>query len=302
MSKPRLTIIVPYRDRADQLGLLVAGLAAYFDRDKVDCDVPYRVLIVEQETGLPFNRGAMKNVGYILARDISDYVCFHDVDFLPIWADYSYADRPMPIAWHGAVVKPVNPARPSFTFIATDEAQELFAPVLLCPLGYFAAVNGYANSYWGWGMEDTDLRMRFEAAGIQWARRKGTFQALPHASEGHHLDGSLNAVAKANQNIFARRWRLDPLPAGDPLRIPIAGRIGIANPDDLLRPAPGAAVADPETTADGLTSCRFHVLRRESIANSAPPARGAVFERVTVALEMRPSAEQRAAAKSMGLR
>lgn len=271
MSKPRLTIIVPYRDRADQLQLLVGGLASYFEQDKVDRDIPYRVLIIEQEPGLPFNRGATKNIGFILARDDCDYVCFHDVDHLPIWADYSYSDKPTPILWHGAIKRPVSMTRSSVLLVLSNEKNELFGGALLCPVQKFAEVNGHANQYWGWGMEDIDLRLRFEAAGIAWERRKGTFQPLFHDSEGHHLDGTLNAVAKANQFIFARRW-----------------------PRGVVPP-----VAIAETNDDGLSSCRFQVLKRHPIPNPSAPERGAIFERITVRLDMRPSPEQRAAVKSL---
>lgn len=57
--------------------------------------------IVEQTPGLPFNRGALKNSDFLLGRETRDYTCFHDVDYLPIWADRSHVDRPTPILWFG---------------------------------------------------------------------------------------------------------------------------------------------------------------------------------------------------------
>ena len=269
MTAPRLTIIVPYRDRAQHLSVFLPGLARYFERDKADHVVPYRVMIVEQASGLPFNRGAMKNIGFIMARDCSDYVCFHDVDYLPIWADYSYCEQTMPIAWYGALTRPVS-SRSKVTLFLKDADVDLFGAVVLCPVEAFAKVNGYANSYWGWGMEDTDLRFRFNAAAIPCGRRKGTFQPLFHDSHGYYDDGSLNPEAKANQEIFERRW-----------------------------PRAAPHVASDETRTDGLSSVRFSLVDKRDISDQVRPERPAIFEKVTVRLDISPTPEQRAAHASM---
>ena len=58
--------------------------------------------VVQQEHGLEFNRGLMKNIGYSLSKNACDYICFHDVDYLPIWADYSEPNGFAPIVWYGA--------------------------------------------------------------------------------------------------------------------------------------------------------------------------------------------------------
>ena len=48
----RLNVVVPYRDREAHLNVFVPLVRAYFARDKIDKDIPYRVVIVEQEKGL----------------------------------------------------------------------------------------------------------------------------------------------------------------------------------------------------------------------------------------------------------
>jgi hypothetical protein len=65
--------------------------------------IPYRVLIMSRRKASPFNCGAVLNIGFKPACDESDYTCFHDADYLPVWADYSWADVPSPIMWHGPV-------------------------------------------------------------------------------------------------------------------------------------------------------------------------------------------------------
>jgi N-terminal region of glycosyl transferase group 7 len=97
----RLHIVVPYRDRETHLRAFLPHMRSYFSWDESGWDIPYWVTIVEQEEGLPFNRGAIKNIGFLLAQD-SDYTCFHDIDYLPVSADYSWAESPTGIVWFGA--------------------------------------------------------------------------------------------------------------------------------------------------------------------------------------------------------
>jgi hypothetical protein len=87
----RLAIIVPYRDRAEHLRQFVPHMRDYLTDAKLD----YTIHIIEQTAGKPFNRGAVNNIGFKLAEASADYVCFHDVDYLPIKADYSPVDYPM---------------------------------------------------------------------------------------------------------------------------------------------------------------------------------------------------------------
>jgi len=200
----RLNIVVPFRAREAHLKMFVPAVRAYFARDKIDREIPYRVLIVEQESGLPFNCGALRNIGFALGRDESDYTCFHDVDYLPVWADYSWSGTPTGIVWHGAETRPISLDRREARTV--HQPGKFFGGVVLTPNALFEKVDGYANTYWGWGYEDTDLRKRFESVGIAVGLRKGTFQPLDHNNAGCRLDGSLTPAAEANERRFSSRW------------------------------------------------------------------------------------------------
>jgi hypothetical protein len=82
----------------------------------------------------------------------------------------------------------------------------LLSSVVLMQSRHFAAANGFANSYWGWGYEDVDLRERLLRCGFVHAHRDGTFRSLPHVDLGSHADGTPTADAKKNQAIFISRW------------------------------------------------------------------------------------------------
>ena len=97
----KLNIVVPYRNRAEHLSQFIPHMLSYFSRDKLDKAISFTINIVEQVSPSLFNRGKLKNAGFDLTRKNGDYVCFHDVDYLPIWADYSWSpkSRPADLAW-----------------------------------------------------------------------------------------------------------------------------------------------------------------------------------------------------------
>ena len=91
----KLGIIVPYRSRPDQLTLFKKKIHSYlFARS-----IQYELIIVTQNYFTEFNRGKLLNIGFIKAKELGcNYVCFHDIDMLPVKVDYSYADRPTQLA------------------------------------------------------------------------------------------------------------------------------------------------------------------------------------------------------------
>jgi hypothetical protein len=251
----RLTIVVPYRDRADHLNQFVPHLRAYFARDKLDCTLDYRVLIVEQEPGTPFNRGALRNIGFMLTSSDSDYTCFHDVDYLPVWADYSWTDIPKQIIWHGMEEIPISPAS---SMVISHNIADLFSAVVLIPNHLFRNANGYPNCYWGWGFEDMELKSRFLAQSIELGHRKGTYIPLLHENEGYDLQGGRRPIANINGEIFRRR------------------------------------VERGELFDNGLSTINYQ-LKRRAIIDDPKPERSAVWEIATVSIGGRPSQEQQAA-------
>lgn len=258
----RLSILIPYRAREAHLKTFVPTLRNYFTRDKLDREIPYRALIIEQSSEMPFNRGALLNIGFKLGCDDTDYVCFHDVDFLPIWADYRWSDVPACIVWYGAEKRPITLVRSKS--MAHKNMEIFFGAVVLMPNSTFAQVNGYANSYWGWGYEDSDLLNRLLASGIQIGRRRGTFKRLDHDHRGFQPDGSMSPAGLTNQQLFLSRWSMG---------------------------------ADNAKQEDGLKTVSYEILNRRSIGDM-PGARPALWEKVTVRLLMQPSREQQEATRN----
>ncbi len=187
----RLAIVVPYRDRAEHLGKFVPHLAAYFQRDKLDRRIAFTINIIEQAGDAPFNRGKLGNCGYALTREASDYVCIHDVDYLPMWADYSWSPNPARLIWHGLPLK--------------EDWQNFFGAVSLLDNAVFAKVNGFPNCYWGWGPEDREFGLRCRLRGFDIEKRDGTYIPLPHKSAGFSAPHVWNETAQRTNALFARR-------------------------------------------------------------------------------------------------
>lgn len=214
MTAHRLNIVVPYRDRESHLSRFVPAVSAYLAR--LDPPFSYRVTIVEQDDdGLPFNRGALKNAGFLLGEADSDYTCLHDVDYLPEDADYGWADDPTAILWYGAETRPIAPDISDRNI--RNDLESTFGGVVLVPNATMRRIDGYSNLYWGWGWEDFDFSLRIRSRQIATGRRRGRFEALDHDNQGFNLDATPSPISLINRRMFHALWASGSIPKGDGL-------------------------------------------------------------------------------------
>uniref|UniRef100_A0A6C0D923 Galactosyltransferase C-terminal domain-containing protein n=1 Tax=viral metagenome TaxID=1070528 RepID=A0A6C0D923_9ZZZZ len=112
----------------------------------LECCDDYEILFVHQCDNRNFNRGAMKNIGFLAIKekypehykDIS--FVFNDVDTLPFHKLFDYETKK-------GVVKHYYGFATALGGIVVMKGSD------------FEMVNGYPN-YWGWGMEDASLQKR----------------------------------------------------------------------------------------------------------------------------------------------
>ncbi len=201
ITDKQLSIIVPYRDRPEHLRVFSKQLLKYFKHDKEDHKIPLTVTVVEQQPDTPFNAGMLKNIGAHITGK-ADYFCFHDVDYLPVWADYSYATMPTRIVWQGAHVRPYAPGGE----IGAIHVRETFwGGVVAVNKADLIRANGYSNEYWGWGSEDDDFRNRLEVEGCTIEHRDGYFQPLEHENSGHTPSGEPKPVGIRNHALREKK-------------------------------------------------------------------------------------------------
>jgi hypothetical protein len=181
----KIGVIIPYRNRYDQLQKFKTHIKAYLESKKI----PYELITVEQDDAKIFNRGKLLNIGFKYAKKLRcDYVVFHDVDMLPVNVDYSYSDIPVHLASN---------------FITTEASQriifdEYIGGVTIFPMDLFQSINGYSNDYWGWGFEDNDLLHRCKINGLPLNKKEIKMMGANHAALKFN---GVDSYVKANNTI-----------------------------------------------------------------------------------------------------
>jgi hypothetical protein len=199
----RLGIVIPYRAREQHLARLLPHLISYFQRDLHNSGILPLIVVAEQGDAGKFNVGFCRNLGFAALRDHCDYVCFHDVDYLPMWADYSMPVLPTRIVWWGHHLRPIREAAPNGLFLKGSRSG--LGAVALMDKAQFLAVNGYSNAYRGWGYEDDDLILRLALKGLSTQQRDGTFEPLSHDNAGVTDAGTPNVDWLANEARYKQK-------------------------------------------------------------------------------------------------
>lgn len=156
----RPLIVVPYRDRFKHLQKFVPTYRS-FD-----------LCVVEQNNNLPFNRGLLLNIGYLVGADRGfTHFIFHDIDMLCVGGMSKYNTYPG------------NPA-----VLATHVQQfgyrmpfpQYFGGVTMFSAEHFKLCNGYPCDFWGWGGEDNSMYDSVLAAGLTVTQVSCYHTSLPH--------------------------------------------------------------------------------------------------------------------------
>lgn len=85
----KLCVIVPYRQRLEELNEFVPHITKFLDKQKID----HQILVMNQTDKYRFNRASLINVGFLECDRLRcNYFVMHDVDLLPLnpKLDYSY--------------------------------------------------------------------------------------------------------------------------------------------------------------------------------------------------------------------
>jgi hypothetical protein len=143
-SVPKLIFIVPYRDRVQQLQFFKSHMKLILG------DIPetdYKIYFSNQQDSRTFNRGAMKNIGFLTMKQKypNDYqnitFVFNDVDTMPFTKNFLNYNTT-----HG-VVKHFYGYKFALGGIVSLKGSD------------FEKINGFPN-FWAWGFEDNLLQMR----------------------------------------------------------------------------------------------------------------------------------------------
>jgi len=143
---PDIIFIVPYRDRAPQRFAFTSIM------EKIVEDLNCKIVFSHQKDTRPFNRGAVKNTGFLFVKnsypehykDIT--IVFHDIDIMPWYKNqFSYDTMPGIINHFYGFKRALGGI---FAIKGID----------------FEEANGFPN-YWSWGLEDNLLKWRLQKLG-----------------------------------------------------------------------------------------------------------------------------------------
>ncbi|KAL3218345.1 hypothetical protein MRX96_031612 [Rhipicephalus microplus] len=170
-SRHRVAILIPYRNREDNLKVFIYNIHRVLARQQID----YSVFVIEQGDTKDFNRAKLLNVGFLQSTALYDYRCFvfHDVDLVPVDDRNVYT----------------CPQQPRHMSVWIDNRTGvpyglMFGGVSALSKELMLRVNGYSNVYWGWGGEDDDITYRLKHINQTILRRPANiarYKSLSHA-------------------------------------------------------------------------------------------------------------------------
>ncbi|XP_049421284.1 beta-1,4-galactosyltransferase 2-like isoform X2 [Epinephelus fuscoguttatus] len=177
IAQQKVAIIIPFRNRHEHLKHWLYYLHPILMRQQSD----YRVYVINQDGEGVFNKAKLMNAGYTETLKDYDFDCFvfSDVDMIPMDDRNLYRcfDNPR----HLAV------AIDKFRFKLPY--QNIFGGVWSLSKEQFLKINGYPNTYWGWGGEDDDIYRRIIYSGMSISRpdpEVGRYKMLRHKRDLHN--------------------------------------------------------------------------------------------------------------------
>lgn len=180
-----LIFVIPYRNREHQKHFFEYYMKYLLE----DMDPStYEIVFAHQKNDLPFNRGAVKNIGFLYAKEKYDYYrdivfVFNDIDTLPYkkgLLDYTLKENEVK-HYYG------------FTYC--------LGGIVAIRGKDFERVNGYP-SFWNWGWEDTILYERVLAHKMTINRDQ--FYEYGNSSILHLIDGVSKSVSMKTYDLYKK--------------------------------------------------------------------------------------------------
>ena len=181
MEYPKMVFIIPYRDREEHY-IFFTRYMKYILQD-YEKDIDYKFCFVHQNDDRKFNRGALKNIGFIYYREKypkhykNIQFIFHDIDTIPYTKElWNYETKI-------GSVKHFYGYKFALGGIVTIYGED------------FEKTNGYP-CFWSWGFEDNILQQRVKNKNIKIDRSE--FLPIQSMKVLHFFDGVKRNISIEN--------------------------------------------------------------------------------------------------------
>lgn len=181
---PKLVFIIPYRDREQQRDFFKRHMTYILE------DIPdYKIFFVEQNDNRAFNRGALKNIGFLAIKNMypNDYqnitFVFNDVDTMPYTKGFLNYETVLGTIKHFYGFKFALGG--IFSIKGSD----------------FERINGFPN-FWAWGFEDNLINKRALLSGIVIDR--SNFYPISDKNIMHLSDGLVRNVNRTDFDAYMK--------------------------------------------------------------------------------------------------
>ena len=192
-AAPKIVFVVPYRDREHHLKFF----SVYMKHILSDYDPStYEIYIVHQKDGRPFNRGGMKNIGFLAVKEKypNEYqdmtFVFNDVDTVP------YDKGVIQYETRSGIVKHFYGVKFALGGIFSIKG------------GDFERTNGFPN-FWAWGGEDNYMQHRVLQCGLKIDRRG--FFPLQHPNILQMVEGIMRTISRSEAEMVFYKTTNDGL-------------------------------------------------------------------------------------------
>ena len=185
MVIPTKVFIVPYRDRVNDKKNFLEIMNVLLE-DTKDSE-PYEIYFAHQYDNRPFNRGAMKNIGFIALKEKypNDYknitFIFHDIDTWPSNKDLINYNTTEGVVKHYYGYKFALGGM--FSIKGSD----------------FEKSKGFPN-FWGWGIEDNMMNDRCLSVGLTIDRSQ--FYDINDTQIYRSFDGVKRVISRKDSLIY----------------------------------------------------------------------------------------------------
>ena len=178
-------IVIPYRDRSEDLEIFIHSVVPLL-REYLPS---FKVVIVEQEKGKPFNRGRLLNIGFTEYKNDARFFITQDVDTCPV----EECVKTLYTNTFYDVLRIFNGHDCSLGGITKLSRDAVFS------------MNGFPNHIWGWGIEDRALYYRGKITNVHMSpnlSNRRNFTILPHIPNIETYTGEKKAISDLENEIF----------------------------------------------------------------------------------------------------